>query len=115
MELKTSPSPTVNASSRASAASGESLKCKLKGGQWVVRTRHRAFLLGCRSTGDHSYLSGPSLVVKPSPDPLRSDPVAHVVRLCRLRPLRPRWWAAVLCPSFYTTLCRTGLAMFKPR
>ena len=36
-------------------------------------------------TGDHSCirLSGcPSLVVKPSPDPLRSDPVAHVNNGC---------------------------------
>ena len=56
-------------------------------------------------TGDHSCirLSGcPSLVVKPSPDPLRSDPVAHVNNGCVGCGLCGEVAdAAVLCPSFY--------------
>ena len=53
---------------------------KLKAGERVVRTKFGVDDEIC--TGDHSCirLSGcPSLTVKPSPDPLRTDPVASVV------------------------------------
>src|SRR6185503_15132395 len=56
-------------------------------------------------TGDHSCirLSGcPSLTLKPSPDPLRSDPVATVIESCVGCGLCGEVaHAAVLCPSFY--------------
>ena len=56
-------------------------------------------------TGDHSCirLSGcPSLTVKPSPDPLRTDPVAAVIESCVGCGLCGEVaHAAVLCPSFY--------------
>lgn len=56
-------------------------------------------------TGDHSCirLSGcPSLTVKPNPDPLRLDPVAHVENSCVGCGLCGTVaHAAVLCPSFY--------------
>ena len=56
-------------------------------------------------TGDHSCirLSGcPSLTIKPNPDPLRRDPVAHVDQGCVGRGLCGEVsHAAVLCPSFY--------------
>ncbi|MEZ5786924.1 MAG: indolepyruvate ferredoxin oxidoreductase subunit alpha [Xanthobacteraceae bacterium] len=56
-------------------------------------------------TGDHSCirLSGcPSLTVKPSPDPLRADPVATVIPSCVGCGLCGEVaHAAVLCPSFY--------------
>ena len=56
-------------------------------------------------TGDHSCirLSGcPSLTIKPSPDPLRTDPVAHVINSCIGCGLCGEIaHAAVLCPSFY--------------
>ena len=56
-------------------------------------------------TGDHSCirLSGcPSLTVKPNPDPLRTDPVAHVNNGCVGCGLCGEVaHAAVLCPSFY--------------
>ena len=56
-------------------------------------------------TGDHSCirLSGcPSLTIKPSPDPLRTDPVAHVINSCVGCGLCGEIaHAAVLCPSFY--------------
>ena len=56
-------------------------------------------------TGDHSCmrLSGcPSLTVKPSPDPLRTDPVATVIPSCVGCGLCGEVaHAAVLCPSFY--------------
>src|SRR5271169_1719450 len=55
--------------------------------------------------GDHSCirLSGcPSLTVKPSPDPLRTDPVATVIESCVGCGLCGEVaHAAVLCPSFY--------------
>src|SRR5689334_21536859 len=54
------------------------LAAQHKRGERVVRTRFGVDDEVC--TGDHSCirLSGcPSLVVKPSPDALRSDPVAH--------------------------------------
>jgi indolepyruvate ferredoxin oxidoreductase alpha subunit len=56
-------------------------------------------------TGDHSCirLSGcPSLTLKPSPDPLRTDPVAHVNESCVGCGLCGEVsHAAQLCPSFY--------------
>jgi indolepyruvate ferredoxin oxidoreductase alpha subunit len=56
-------------------------------------------------TGDHSCirLSGcPSLTLKPSPDPLRTDPVAHVNEGCLGCGLCGEVaHAAQLCPSFY--------------
>ena len=56
---------------------------KLKAGERVVRTKFGVDDEIC--TGDHSCirLSGcPSLTVKPSPDPLRTDPVAAVIESC---------------------------------
>jgi len=56
-------------------------------------------------TGDHSCirLSGcPSLTVKPNPDPLREDPIAHVDNGCvGCGVCGSVAHAAVLCPSFY--------------
>ena len=56
-------------------------------------------------TGDHSCirLSGcPSLTIKPNPDPLRRDPIAHVDNGCVGCGLCGEVsHAAVLCPSFY--------------
>jgi indolepyruvate ferredoxin oxidoreductase alpha subunit len=56
-------------------------------------------------TGDHSCirLSGcPSLTIKPNPDPLRDDPVAHVDNGCvGCGVCGEVAHAAVLCPSFY--------------
>jgi len=56
-------------------------------------------------TGDHSCirLSGcPSLTIKPSPDPLRRDPVAHVNNDCvGCGVCGEVAHAAVLCPSFH--------------
>ncbi len=56
-------------------------------------------------TGDHSCIrmSGcPSLTVKPNPDPLRTDPVAHVDNGCVACGLCGEMaHAAILCPSFY--------------
>jgi indolepyruvate ferredoxin oxidoreductase alpha subunit len=56
-------------------------------------------------TGDHSCirLSGcPSLTIKPNPDPLRQDPVAHVNNDCvGCGVCGEVAHAAVLCPSFY--------------
>jgi indolepyruvate ferredoxin oxidoreductase alpha subunit len=76
---------------------------KLKRGRRVVRTRFGVDDEIC--TGDHSCirLSGcPSLTVKPSPDPLRTDPVATVIESCVGCGLCGEVaHAAVLCPSFY--------------
>jgi indolepyruvate ferredoxin oxidoreductase alpha subunit len=76
---------------------------KLKRGERVVRTKYGVDDEIC--TGDHSCirLSGcPSLTVKPSPDPLRSDPVASVIESCVGCGLCGEVaHAAVLCPSFY--------------
>jgi indolepyruvate ferredoxin oxidoreductase alpha subunit len=69
----------------------------------VTRTRYGVDDEIC--TGDHSCirLSGcPSLTVKPSPDPLRTDPVATVIESCVGCGLCGEVaHAAVLCPSFY--------------
>jgi indolepyruvate ferredoxin oxidoreductase alpha subunit len=76
---------------------------RLKRGMRVARARFGVDEEIC--TGDHSCirLSGcPSLTVKPSPDPLRTDPVAHVVDSCVGCGLCGEVaHAAVLCPSFY--------------
>jgi len=75
----------------------------LKAGERVVRTRFGVDDDVC--TGDHSCirLSGcPSLTVKPNPDPLRTDPVAHVNNGCVGCGLCGEVaHAAVLCPSFF--------------
>ena len=74
-----------------------------KAGERVVRTKFGVDDEIC--TGDHSCirLSGcPSLTVKPSPDPLRTDPVASVIESCVGCGLCGEVaHAAVLCPSFY--------------
>ena len=76
---------------------------KLRRGMRVTRARYGVDDEIC--TGDHSCirLSGcPSLTVKPSPDPLRTDPVATVVESCVGCGLCGEVaHAAVLCPSFY--------------
>jgi TPP-dependent indolepyruvate ferredoxin oxidoreductase alpha subunit/Pyruvate/2-oxoacid:ferredoxin oxidoreductase gamma subunit len=76
---------------------------KLEKGQRVTRTRYGVDDEIC--TGDHSCirLSGcPSLTVKPSTDPLRTDPVATVIESCVGCGLCGEVaHAAVLCPSFY--------------
>ena len=72
-------------------------------GERVMRTKFGVDDEIC--TGDHSCirLSGcPSLTVKPSPDPLRTDPVASVIESCVGCGLCGEVaHAAVLCPSFY--------------
>ncbi|MDB6002730.1 MAG: indolepyruvate ferredoxin oxidoreductase, partial [Rhizobacter sp.] len=72
-------------------------------GKRVVRERFGIDSDTC--TGDHSCirLSGcPSLSIKPNPDPLRRDPVAHVQDSCVGCGLCGEVaHAAVLCPSFY--------------
>jgi indolepyruvate ferredoxin oxidoreductase alpha subunit len=75
----------------------------LAAGERVVRTRFGVDEDVC--TGDHSCirLSGcPSLTVKPSSDPLKLDPVAHVNNGCvGCGVCGEVAHAAVLCPSFY--------------
>lgn len=75
----------------------------LKRGERVVRTKFGVDDETC--TGDHSCirLSGcPSLTIKPNPDPLRDDPIAHVNNGCVGCGLCGEVsHAAVLCPSFY--------------
>jgi indolepyruvate ferredoxin oxidoreductase, alpha subunit len=75
----------------------------LKAGERVVRTRFGVDEDTC--SGDHSCirLSGcPSLTVKPSSDPLKVDPVAHVNNNCVGCGLCGEVaHAAILCPSFY--------------
>ena len=72
-------------------------------GKRVVRTRYGVDDETC--TGDHSCirLSGcPTLTVKTSSDPLKSDPVAHVTNGCVGCGLcGEAAHAATLCPSFY--------------
>jgi indolepyruvate ferredoxin oxidoreductase alpha subunit len=76
---------------------------KLAAGRRVVRTRFGIDEDVC--TGDHSCirLSGcPSLTIKPNPNPLRPDPIAHVNNDCVGCGLCGEVaHAAVLCPSFY--------------
>ena len=75
----------------------------IEDGERVVRERFGVDPDTC--TGDHSCirLSGcPSLTVKENPDPLRSDPVAHVDNSCvGCGVCGEVADAAVLCPSFY--------------
>ncbi len=75
----------------------------VKAGKRVVRQRFGVDPDTC--TGDHSCirLSGcPSLGIKPNPDPLRTDPIAHVDNSCVGCGLCGEVsHAAVLCPSFY--------------
>ncbi|MCB1536597.1 MAG: indolepyruvate ferredoxin oxidoreductase, partial [Rhodoblastus sp.] len=75
----------------------------LAAGERVVRTRYGVDDETC--TGDHSCirLSGcPTLTVKTSSDPLKSDPVAHVTNGCVGCGLcGEAAHAATLCPSFY--------------
>ena len=75
----------------------------IKSGQRVVRERFGVDPDTC--TGDHSCirLSGcPSLTIKPNPDPLRQDPIAHVENSCvGCGVCGEVSHAAVLCPSFY--------------
>lgn len=79
------------------------VKEALQSGRRVVRERFGVDSVTC--TGDHSCirLSGcPSLSIKPNPDPLRQDPVAHVENSCVGCGLCGEVaHAAVLCPSFY--------------
>jgi indolepyruvate ferredoxin oxidoreductase alpha subunit len=76
---------------------------KLRRGKRVVRERFGVDEDVC--TGDHSCirLSGcPSLTIKPSTDPLKLDPVAHVNNGCVGCGLCGEVsHAAVLCPSFF--------------
>jgi indolepyruvate ferredoxin oxidoreductase, alpha subunit len=79
------------------------LKRMAQEGKRVVRQRFGIDPDVC--TGDHSCirLSGcPSLTIKPNPDPLRLDPVAHVDNSCvGCGVCGEVAHAAVLCPSFY--------------
>jgi len=79
------------------------LRERLATGRRVVRTKFGVDDDVC--TGDHSCirLSGcPSLTIKPNPDPLRRDPVAHVNDGCVGCGLCGEVAdAAALCPSFY--------------
>nr|WP_047165947.1 indolepyruvate ferredoxin oxidoreductase subunit alpha [Sphingomonas sp. Y57] len=79
------------------------LRKAMSEGRRVVRERFGVDPDTC--TGDHSCirLSGcPSLSIKPNPDPLRRDPVAHVDNSCVGCGLCGEVsHAAVLCPSFY--------------
>ncbi len=76
---------------------------RLKEGRRLVRIRFGVDPETC--TGDHSCirLSGcPSLTIRPNPDPLRRDPVAHVTADCvGCGHCGEVAHAAVLCPSFY--------------
>ena len=75
----------------------------IQDGKRVVRERFGVDPDTC--TGDHSCirLSGcPSLTIKDNPDPLRTDPVAHVDNSCvGCGVCGEVADAAVLCPSFY--------------
>ncbi|MGH8132797.1 MAG: thiamine pyrophosphate-dependent enzyme [Steroidobacteraceae bacterium] len=75
----------------------------IQDGERVVRERFGVDPDTC--TGDHSCirLSGcPSLTIKDNPDPLRTDPVAHVDDSCvGCGVCGEVADAAVLCPSFY--------------
>ena len=79
------------------------MKKAIQEGKRVVRERFGVDPDTC--TGDHSCirLSGcPSLTVKENPDPLRTDPVAHVDNSCvGCGVCGEVAHAAVLCPSFY--------------
>jgi indolepyruvate ferredoxin oxidoreductase alpha subunit len=72
-------------------------------GRRIVRTRFGVDAETC--TGDHACirLSGcPSLTIKPNPDPLKIDPVAHIDNSCVGCGLCGEVsHSEVLCPSFY--------------
>ncbi|WP_165323101.1 indolepyruvate ferredoxin oxidoreductase subunit alpha [Rhizorhabdus phycosphaerae] len=92
----------------------------IKEGKRVLRERFGVDSDTC--TGDHSCvrLSGcPSLTIKPNPDPLRRDPVAHVENSCVGCGLCGEVsHAAVLCPSFYRASIvsnPTGWERFRKR
>jgi len=76
---------------------------RVKAGERMVRERFGVDAATC--TGDHACirLSGcPSLTIKPNPDPLKRDPVAHVDNSCVGCGLCGEVsHADVLCPSFY--------------
>jgi indolepyruvate ferredoxin oxidoreductase alpha subunit len=82
----------------------------IKAGDRTVRDRFGVDPDTC--TGDHSCirLSGcPSLTIKPNPDLLREDPVAHVDNECVGCGLcGEASHAAVLCPSFYRARITTN-------
>ena len=73
------------------------------GGERVVKERFGVDSDTC--TGDHSCirLSGcPTLTIAENPDPLRTDPIAHVLNDCvGCGHCGETAHAAVLCPSFY--------------
>jgi indolepyruvate ferredoxin oxidoreductase alpha subunit len=75
----------------------------IRDGVRIVRERFGVDADTC--TGDHSCirLSGcPSLTIKPNPDPLRRDPVAHIDNGCVGCGLcGAAAHAALLCPSFF--------------
>jgi len=75
----------------------------VKDGRRAIRERFGVDAQTC--TGDHACirLSGcPSLTIKPNPDPLKTDPVAHVDNSCVGCGLCGEVsHAEVLCPSFY--------------
>ncbi|MSP52152.1 MAG: indolepyruvate ferredoxin oxidoreductase subunit alpha [Alphaproteobacteria bacterium] len=79
------------------------IRKQIAAGDRVVRTRFGIDDDVC--TGDHSCirLSGcPSLTIKANPDPLKTDPVAHVNNECVGCGLCGEVaHAAVLCPSFF--------------
>ncbi|MDF2115301.1 indolepyruvate ferredoxin oxidoreductase subunit alpha [Roseiarcaceae bacterium H3SJ34-1] len=83
-------------------------------GKRVVRERFGVDEDTC--TGDHSCirLSGcPTLTVKPSSDPLKTDPVAHVTNGCVGCGLcGANAHAATLCPSFYRAEIVTNPSWF---
>ena len=87
----------------------------VKEGKRVVRERFGVDSDTC--TGDHSCirLSGcPSLSIKPNPDPLRQDPVAHVENSCVGCGLCGEVsHAAVLCPSFYRASIITNASSWE--
>lgn len=78
-------------------------RAAIQKGERVVQERFGVDADTC--TGDHSCirLSGcPSLTLRPNPDPLRTDPVAHVDHSCvGCGVCGEVAHAAVLCPSFY--------------
>lgn len=75
----------------------------IAGGKRIVKERFGVDADTC--TGDHSCirLSGcPTLTIRDNPDPLRDDPVAHVLDDCvGCGHCGETAHAAVLCPSFY--------------
>ena len=79
------------------------MRAAVQRGERVVQERFGVDWDAC--TGDHSCirLSGcPSLTIRDNPDPLRTDPVAHVDSSCvGCGVCGEVAHAAVLCPSFY--------------